>query len=217
MDRWDGTALSGVWLVTRKIDGVNLDIRGGVATTRGGTTPVWRVDVPDGIYELYEGAWTQSMTALRISVPPLPTSLYLLDPDLDPRLVVEEVEDPTVADIMDYFDMVRQEGYEGLVLWGPGGPLKVKLAETYDAVVTGFTEGKGRLAGSMGSVETSMGAVGVGFTHSERAWWWASREALLGVMIEVVSHGLTPNGKFREPRFLRFRPDKQEVCDCIDT
>jgi ATP-dependent DNA ligase len=79
--------------------------------------------------------------------------------------------------------------------------------------VTEIIEGTGKHKGRMGALMTPMGKVGTGFTDQERKEWWG-RKALLGNhptlawLIEVECMQLTPDGKFRHPRFLRIRYDK---------
>ena len=54
------------------------------------------------------------------------------------------------------------------------------------------------------------GAVGAGFTDTERETLWAEAKAerLVGQVIEVSCMKFTPNGLFRHPFFVRMRPDR---------
>jgi len=59
----------------------------------------------------------------------------------------------------------------------------------------------------MGALMTDMGKVGTGFTDMERQEWWIKRNSRVGTVIEVECMQLTPDGLFRHPRFVRWRPD----------
>ena len=88
--------------------------------------------------------------------------------------------------------------------------IKVKPEETHDVTITGFGEGTGKHLGRLGYVTTAKGAVGTGFTDTEREFLWAESKAqrLVGQVIEVSCMQFTPDGQFRHPFFVRMRPDK---------
>lgn len=122
-----------------------------------------------------------------------------------PESLIEKMMESSVA-----------RGNEGLVfipeIGNPSNKIyRVKPFLSYDLPITGYYEGNGKFAGMLGGVTTSMGKVGV-FTGDEsiRETLWAERETLVGRMIEVKCFELTKTGKFRHPRFMRFRPDKEE-------
>jgi len=96
-----------------------------------------------------------------------------------------------------------KRGDEGLVIYQGEVSYKVKPRENHDVIVTGFTEGKGKYSGLVGALETNMGKVS-GMTDQQRADF--TKE--LPEVIEVECMGLTKNGKFRHPRFIRVRFDK---------
>lgn len=155
-----------------------------------------------------------------------PSALYSLEP-LDPRLYSGSlgnistaspylVDHPTADEIREALHRANRNGYEGLVLRQGDKWLKVKPVETYDVPVTGIIEGTGKHKGRMGALMTPMGKVGTGFTDKEREWWWTEAFAaplgkIIGApsyTIEVSCMQLTPDGKFRHPRFERIRYDK---------
>jgi ATP-dependent DNA ligase len=96
------------------------------------------------------------------------------------------------------------------VLRQRGHWIKVKPEETHDVLITGYTEGNGKHSGRLGFVSTPRGAVGAGFTDSERESLWAEAKAdrLIGQVIEVKCMQFTPDANFRHPSFVRMRPDK---------
>ncbi len=163
-----------------------------------------------------------------------PDHLYSLDP-LDIRLrgffpgcsASGIIDNPTEAQIRFGLRDAVALGWEGLVLrkitpragmvpYEEGVWLKVKPAETYDVRVTGAVEGTGKHKGRLGALQTAKGDVGTGFTDAEREEIWRKWEdplrylndPLEGSIVEVEFMGWTPDGKFRHPRFVRFRPDK---------
>lgn len=240
---WDGGDLTGTWNVTIKIDGVRALWTGTEWRSRA-DKPLYNLPPPlrirghrtklDGSYislmpgdncELYMGSLKDSIRAVRTQHlkpdTPRPTAnnLFSLDP-LDPRLDRGPVTGPTAAWIRKELRVVNSMGYEGLVLRQGSTWLKVKPAQSFDLLVLGVEEGKGKHKGRMGFLITKMGKVGTGFTDKERADWWARREAVnpatfhglplerLKITIEIEAMQLTPDGKLRHPRFIRERFDK---------
>jgi len=147
--------------------------------------------------------------------------IYKLFPVIDNRLILaKKITNPTARQIKSWFTKVRLEGYEGLVL----RPLetnknvtvhklskhfiKVKASYTVDTKIIGFVEGKGRLKGMLGKFVTENGGVGVGFTDAMRKEFWNKKEQLLNTTIEVKCMEITKNNRFRQPRFVKLRPDK---------
>lgn len=207
------------WSVSLKIDGVQAIRSNGTWTSRAGK-PLYNLptDVSDGIYEVYLGDWASSVSAVRTqdSEPISAVHLFQLYPHLDNRLKYCMARDP----IPFLFGEVKDRGYEGLILRGPDGTLlKVKDKVTYDVPVIGYQPGTGKHMGRMGALITPMGKVGTGFSDKDREWWadtWHRNFSQLQVgvsieqplIIEVEAMELTPDGKFRHPRFVRLRPDK---------
>lgn len=133
---------------------------------------------------------------------------------LDDRLRLPDVTDPDVETITALLAKALELGHEGLVLRQGDKWVKVKPEETYDVRVTDFFEGEGKHEGRLGGFVTSRGRVGTGFSDAERVYLWGLRHYdLIGRIIEVGCMGLTADGKFRHPRFERFRDDKDETDD----
>lgn len=163
-----------------------------------------------------------------------PEHMYSLDP-LDPRLCASRfmttstgamgslITDPNAATIRWLMAQVVDAGYEGLVLRGTGPDglpvwYKVKPKPTWDVLILEVIEGKGKRKGHVGAFMTSKGKVGGfrGFSYAALKALWEGHDTaepndttyLIGQTIEVEAMGLTPSGMFRQPRCIRFRPDK---------
>lgn len=122
--------------------------------------------------------------------------LFEIWPEIDERLRVAVDED-----VQDMFAAVLSMGFEGLVI---DHKYKVKPKENYDVPIIGIEiSAKGQFKGLMGALITPMGKVGTGFTKAMRGEIWT-----IGEVIEVECMELTPDGKFRHPRFVRRRWDK---------
>jgi DNA ligase 1 len=130
-------------------------------------------------------------------------------------------------DVMNRFaqDAVAQ-GYEGIMIKDVGAPyecrrssfwMKWKPTITVDLNIVGFEPGTGRNAGRLGAIicegedngRTIHVNVGSGLSDSDRDEYWASRDDLLGRVVEIQADAVTQNqdGSYslRFPRFLRFR------------
>lgn len=218
---WNGEALSGKWLVTLKVDGVRALYHPGRGwLSRAGkplhNIPDWAGGPRD--CELYVHSFRSTIIATRTRIPKgdtpaiRPEHLYGLD-ELDPRLQFGSVFNPSADDILRKLNYARAQGVEGLVLRQADRWIKVKPFETHDVTITGFAEGRGKHAGRLGIVHTTLGNVGSGFSDEERAQLWADAQAgtLIGQIVEVSCMERTTTGRFRHPRFIRMRPDKPAV------
>lgn len=142
------------------------------------------------------------------------------------------------AEIYALYESVRTRGLEGLIIkmdspyyrrrnhaW-----MKIKAEESTDVPIVGYEEGTGKYEGMLGAIIVAFdqdcyrsgneGAnhdnrcavrvnVGSGLSDSQRQSFWESRDDLLGRVIEVEFHEITPDGSLRHPRFKRFRDDKE--------
>jgi ATP-dependent DNA ligase len=216
---WNGKALAGDWLVTIKLDGVRAIWRDESGWVSRANKPLynilrWREGQPRDC-EVFVNSFCDTIRATRTRCPKLGTPsiaqehLYGLA-SLDARLHWGRLTDPNPATIRAQLQRANHLGYEGVVLRQGDHWIKVKPTETHDVVVTGYTEGRGKHGGRLGFVTTAKGAVGAGFTDSEREILWAEAKAerLIGQVIEVSCMQFTPNGQFRHPVFVRMRPDK---------
>lgn len=134
--------------------------------------------------------------------------------------------DPTAGKITEGMELANKAGYEGLVLRQGDKWLKVKPKPSWDVLILDAIEGVGKRKGHVGAFMTSKGKVGGfrGFTYDDLRDIWqqhldhphGQESGVVGVLagpiigqtIEVEAMGLTPAGKFRQPRCIRFRPDK---------
>lgn len=201
---WEGQPASK--LITIKVDGIQVMRGRGTSVISRASKPLFNIapDLlePGARYEVFveDFETTKSIVSTydhRRKV--TANELFRIWPDVDPRLVL--LEGPqSVAVIEKVYKQTLKKGFEGLVIdqmW------KLKPDLTFDVPVIGVVPGTGENEGLMGSLITPMGKVGVGFTRKERAQPWP-----LGTMIEVKCMGLTKDGKFRQPRFVRDRFDK---------
>ena len=205
---WKGNDLKGLWTVTYKIDGVRAFVKDGEALSRAGKPLYGLSHLADGDYEIFCGDWESSITAVRTvgAKPLLEHNAYNLSYwNLDPRLKVGEILDPTDEQIEKLLQDALDLRYEGLVLRQGDKWLKVKPVETYDVAITRKFWGKGKHIGRLGGFITELGRVGTGLTDKQREEYLTLP---VGTVIEVDCMSLTPKGKFRHPRFVRVRYDK---------
>lgn len=101
------------------------------------------------------------------------------------------------------------------------GWLKIKAQETEDLVVVDAFEGEGKYVGKLGGLIVDRKGVqvrvGGGFSDEQRTVFWALYQVdkkfpdlkgeMLGSIIEVEFHEVTPDGSLRHPRFVQFRRD----------
>lgn len=128
----------------------------------------------------------------------------------------------THGEIMDYYQEIRDQGGEGVIVkpmdhayvckrshsW-----LKIKDCQSVDAPVVDFVEGTGKFENNLGALVIDVDGVrvnvGSGLDDATRRQIWSDRDRLKGLMVEVEYHEKTPDGSLRHPRFVRFRTDKQ--------
>ena len=135
-----------------------------------------------------------------------------------PRYIVN-----SVAEIHALYERVRERGLEGLIVKNPHGLyhrrrnydwMKIKAEESVDAEIVGAVEGTGKYVGMLGAIIVDFRGnkvfVGSGLSDEQRQSFWKARleGELVGRLIEVEYHEVTPDGSLRHPRFVRFRDDK---------
>lgn len=121
-------------------------------------------------------------------------------------------------EIYTIYENCRNKGLEGLIIKDPKGLyhrrrnhawMKIKAADSVDIIVTGTQEGTGKAAGSLGALVCDFNGVSVnvgsGLSDDQRASFWANKDQLLGRIVEVLYHEITPDKSLRHPRFVRFR------------
>lgn len=117
-------------------------------------------------------------------------------------------------------EQVEPGTYEGLVFAkstdNATAPLyRRKLVITEDLRCTGFVEGMGKFAGTLGALigETLDDNqiridVGGGFDDSERAEIWSNQQLYLARVFEVEARARFESGSLRHPNFVKWRTDK---------
>lgn len=127
---------------------------------------------------------------------------------------------------LQHFHDLIAAGGEGVMLkdlnapYEPGkrsnGWIKVKKVNSWDAVITGFTEGKGKYVGVVGAITYGFWQDGKvveagkssGMTNAERIMFAANPKSFIGKVVEIEGQEIGTNGAIRFPRFLRVRNDK---------
>ncbi len=192
--------------VSYKIDGVRAHNINGKILSRA-NKPLYNINMPYSVAEIFTGSWEDTVSRVRTQKGTLleTENIYCLDP-IDQRLNLGTFSSLNKVDIKTMFAKARSQGYEGLVLRTTKYWYKVKEVETYDELVTGILEGAGKYVGMLGAFITNKGNVGTGLTDQQRKDYYTKDS--IGKIIEVKVMGLTPQGKFRHPRFIRERFDK---------
>jgi DNA ligase-1 len=141
-----------------------------------------------------------------------------MDVDLDPA---------EGHDVMRRFaEASVEQGYEGIMIKNLDAPYECKRSDhwmkwkptiTVDLTIVGFEEGTGRNKNRLGAIicegddndRRIYVNVGSGFSDTLRDEYWASRNQILGHLVEVQADAVTQNQdgtySLRFPRFLRFR------------
>lgn len=121
------------------------------------------------------------------------------------------------AEIHALYESVRARGLEGLIIKDDApyyrrrnhAWMKIKAEETLDLLVTGWEPGTGKYEGMIGAliVDHKGVPVNVGSGLSDE-FRQADPAEIVGRLIEVEYHEITPDGSLRHPRYKRFRDDK---------
>jgi hypothetical protein len=196
--------------VSYKIDGVRAHrTDNGIVSRKD--KPLYNIAMSCDVAEVFAGSWEQTVSLVRTQserhIPP--EFVYSILPALDARLYVSSYDILEPYQVDSLFQHAKDLGYEGLVIETDRCYYKVKSVETYDALILGVQEGTGKHKGRLGAFITSFGKVGTGFTDKQREEMFT--EELVGETVEVEVMGLTPQGMFRHPRFVRIRFDKDAV------
>lgn len=211
---WDGKPLTGKWDFTIKVDGIQAKASGKKLVSKNGK-PLYHIPEDERNFEIAEifvgtcGATWSIISASKSQRRDIKKEeIFPLFPKIDPRLYITTEQDPTSTVIKRWMRWAVRQGHEGLVLRQGDNYIKVKTVYTQDVIVKDCVEGKGKFKGMLGKFITESGDCGVGFTNTQRKEFWKKRKQLLNTYIEVKSMETTKNGKLRNPRFVRLRPDK---------
>lgn len=212
--------LKGIWHVYIKLDGVRIlrDDAGNVLSRN--SKPLYNVEhLEFQDAEFYHKNWNVSVSIVRTEsfIQTDQSMVYeLTDHKVDPRLLIGRMLNPTWPRLEVLMKQQLELGNEGLVIRqfnarkGRYDWLKVVPKKQADVRIIAFKEGKGRLAGTLGSIETNWGSVGSGFDDNLRKYIWENRKYWVGTIIQVEYREVTENGKLRFPAFIKHRPDKDE-------
>lgn len=210
---WNHEDLTGTYEISIKIDGISCVNTNNGKFSKDGKELYNIPDFEGSIAEIFCGTWENTMSKVRSStkiIPVLPDEIYIIEPSIDERLFISVEKDPTKELILSIFNSIREKGFEGLILKNISTNIRYKVKDTvtYDVKITGLYEGKtGWCVGKLGGFITPMGNVGGGFTKEQRVEFF-NDTTLIGKTVEVACMELTPKGKFRHSRFIRFREDK---------
>lgn len=214
------TKVSGLWDVYIKADGVRVIRNKDGSVTSRNSKPLFNCNHLNFLdAEIFSVNWNTSVSLVRTESPTVVTQdmIYeLTDGFVDPRLYLGKVRDPSSEKLLTLMQGQLDKGHEGLVIrqWnarkGIYDWLKVVPKLQADVRITGYKGGAGRLAGTLGSIQTAHGSVGSGFDDALRDSIWAARANLLGKIIQVEYREKTDAGKLRFPAYIRFRDDKDE-------
>ena len=231
---YTGQKIKGQVEVSYKIDGVRILHReGGFVTRNNKVPPGLHIALSDeakrkieiyGDCEVYAGSFVKSNSPMQLHEPvpncltedmvyPLDCVNFLTgnDHEVDPRLLVAVVENPTPEQVEVYLNQALDLGHEGLVLRTNERWCRVKPKATADVFITGWFEQLDKHKnpkGQLGGFETKYGNV-TAFTDAMRKELWDNPGQYIGRLIEVQYKELFPSGSFRYAvTFLRFRDDK---------
>lgn len=123
--------------------------------------------------------------------------------------------------VLEHYRKFREMGFEGAIvklLTGDYVPkrsynwMKMKDVRTADVIVKGMEKGTGKYENSLGALVVDFHGrevrVGSGLTDVDRETFWKNPDSIMGYLVEVEYHEVTPDGSLRHPRFIRIRIDK---------
>jgi uncharacterized protein YueI len=154
---------------------------------------------------------------------------WIIDSDKDEytvRLVKQKIVH-NKKDLEQYYVDMVNKGYEGLIVKNleaqyefkrSNNWMKIKEQHDIDLKIVSVKEGKGKLAGMLGSVTVKNGKVkvdcpiGAGISHDEAKKMWKAykkdEKTLIGKIAEISFQNETPDGSLFLPKFVRIHPEK---------
>lgn len=206
---WNKEDLIGQWEIYLKIDGVRCHNINGEYISRNGKQLYNIPKLNFEVAEIFCGSFKSTIENTRTFKKEMfikDEEVFELLPNIDERLKIDSVSNPTKELIQSIFDKYHNLGHEGLILFNGTKRLKVKNEETFDIKILDIFEGKGKNINKLGGFVTKMGNVGTGLNDRDRIKFYS--KDMVGQIIEVKCMEITPDGKFRHPVFLRLREDK---------
>lgn len=177
-------------------------------------------ETPDAVYHVFDLPDSMSPFYMRYIV------LSSLNRDNDPDSVYRNVcVVPhglwySREGIEQYYDMLRSQGHEGVIIKNAEGLyegkrtwdwMKLKNTDTADCRVVGMFEGGGKYDGLVGGIYVDFNGVrvgvGSGLTDLQRREWMDEPELIMGKIVEVAYQEVTPDGSLRHPRLKQIRGD----------
>lgn len=236
---YSGQKLNKLVVISYKIDGVRILYRDGEFRTRNDKVPPGlNIALTEfakdkirvyGDCEVYKGDFFASNSPLSQHNPEAgqirSENIYPLDfkvdgksRNVDERLFIETVINPSPELIKYHLKAALSLGYEGLVLRTDDKWYRVKPEYTADVYITGWFEQldtKKNPKGQLGGFSTSYGKV-TAFTEKLRKELWDNPQEHVDKMMTVQYKELYDTGSFRYcVKFLHFRDDKDE--EAFDT
>ncbi|MDO8575088.1 MAG: hypothetical protein Q7R78_00080 [bacterium] len=124
-----------------------------------------------------------------------------------------------------YFEELIASGAEGVVIKDLMGTnkdvYKVKKIKSWDVIITGFTEGKGKYTGLIGALQygfynngkVEYAGKAAGMVDEQRKVFSNNRNQFIGKVVEIKGQEIGNQGGIVFPRFVRVRDDKPiELC-----
>lgn len=168
---WTCQDLEGDWHFTIKIDGIRAHRTATGAVSRNGT-PLFHLPakLDFEVAEIFCGDVRKTFSIVMASKSPRrevkPSEIYKLYPEIDKRLDLGVIKNPSATFIRLAFHSAITRGFEGLVLRQGHTYIKVKTEYTEDVRILDMVEGNGRLKGKMGKLITELGECGTGFSDA---------------------------------------------------
>lgn len=141
--------------------------------------------------------------------------------------LMTSVEVHSDEEIQTLFNDYFAQGFEGVIVKIPTLPyvnkrnhgfMKLKNESSEDLIIVDLEEGeKGKkYEGLLGALVVDFKGVRVsvssGLSDVQRTQFWHNKEEVIGRIIEVEYHEVTPDGSLRHPRFKRFRDTLAKGC-----
>ena len=122
---------------------------------------------------------------------------------------------------MSLYNRFLDLGYEGAIVKNVKGLyrkrkhrdwMKLKEVNDVDLRVESLVQGEGKYHGMLGAVivkfKNKRVSVGSGFSDEERELYWKEPNLIVGKVVEIHYHEVTPDGSLRHPRVFKIREDK---------